>query len=302
MYLNYDIKRNRKKILDVSVDFDLTIADVLDIADDIISKKETTLLSTTNPYFIMAAQKDDVFRDIINKSALSVPDGIGVLYANYYMKCIEKLPVNMKNSITSFFLGLYVGLYGTFKPSLLGKTITGVELTYKLCQLAADKGYSVFLLGGRQRDALGHDKESTNDIAILAADNLIKKYPKLNIVGSTSQFSKHSHDDNPTLDFIHRRMEEKGLDHIDILLVAYNPIDQEKWISRDAHKIPATLCMGVGRTFDYISGYMNKPPDIFEKIHMTWLYTFFTQPWRIKRIFMTFPLFPIYVFKKSLID
>jgi N-acetylglucosaminyldiphosphoundecaprenol N-acetyl-beta-D-mannosaminyltransferase len=95
-------------------------------------------------------------------------------------------------------------------------------------------------------------------------------------------------------------MREKGVSNIDILLVAYNHGYQDKWIVRNAYKIPATVSMGVGRTFALLTGYQPKDPVYIENLNLSWLYRLFTQPARYKRILKAFPLFPIKLYENNL--
>jgi len=75
---------------------------------------------TLNPEFVITAQKDKEFKEIINKGDLVVPDGIGIVWASRLM------------------------------GSPLKERVTGVELVWSLSKLASHKGYSIFFLGGRE--------------------------------------------------------------------------------------------------------------------------------------------------------
>lgn len=69
---------------------------------------------TPNPEFIVAAQADLEFKDIINRSDLSIPDGIGL--------------------------------------RLTGKVVnrvTGTDLMFALIEIASQQGFSIGLLGGK---------------------------------------------------------------------------------------------------------------------------------------------------------
>jgi len=297
-----EMKKNRRKILGVNVDFGMTMDGALERIEDLIIKGEKNhLVATTSPYFIMSAQKDQVFKDIVNNAVLSVPDGVGTLYANYYLNKISKFKKDVLFPVKAFVSGLVSGVEGFTKKEQFGTAITGVELTYRLCELASEKNYTVFLLGGSKRDNKGNRVGNRDyDMAKTAAEVLKSKYPKLRIIGATSQFNKKSNDDNRTLSYIYNSMKSHNVNHIDILLVAYNPIQQEKWIQRNANKIPSRISIGIGRTFNYITNDMIQPSNKYEKMHLAWLYTFIKQPWRVKRVLMTFPVFPIKVYIESI--
>lgn len=72
---------------------------------------------TVNPEYVVAAQKDAEFAQVLQQAALAVPDGFGLLLA-------------------SRWLG---------RP--LRSRVTGVELTWRLASLAATQGHRLFLLG-----------------------------------------------------------------------------------------------------------------------------------------------------------
>lgn len=253
---------------------------------------ETKIISTTNSEFIMAAQKDADFRDIINNSFLSVPDGIGTLFAHYYLRNLKR-----GNRVGDFFRGIKLGFDALLEPSMLGERVSGVELSYALCELAVSRGYNVFLLGGWPKDFFGRPLESPSyDLAQKAASNLKNQFPGLKVIGATSGFSHLPKDDVSTLNYIHSQMKKASVRKIDILLVCYGQSNQEKWIQRNAGKIPARVALGVGGSFDYIAGIKKRAPSYIRDIHMEWLYRLVTQPWRIKRIFGSFPAFPLKVF------
>jgi N-acetylglucosaminyldiphosphoundecaprenol N-acetyl-beta-D-mannosaminyltransferase len=74
---------------------------------------------TVNPEFIMTARVNGEFRDVLNGSALSVPDGIGIILA-------------------SKIRGLGIS-----------ERVTGVDLVTNLAASGASKGIRIFFLGGR---------------------------------------------------------------------------------------------------------------------------------------------------------
>ncbi|WP_165423414.1 WecB/TagA/CpsF family glycosyltransferase [Ktedonosporobacter rubrisoli] len=72
---------------------------------------------TVNTEFIMAAQRDTIFRQCINQAALVVADGMGVVWATKYLR--EPAP----------------------------ERITGIDTLIELAKLCAAKGYRIYLLG-----------------------------------------------------------------------------------------------------------------------------------------------------------
>ena len=191
-----------------------------------------------------------------------------------------------------FFLGL----------KKLPERITGSELIYKLCEHAEKKGYTVFFLGGWEKDLWGRRKPAHGDIAKRAAQALKARYPRLKVVGATSDFNRIPKEDKPTRDYIKERMRENKVDSIDLIFVAYNHKFQEYWLERNMSKIPAKVGIGIGGTLDYVIGTQKRPTQAVTQRNIEWLYRLFTQPWRMKRIFKAFPTFPLFVYHLAVTD
>ena len=69
----------------------------------------------------------------------------------------------------------------------------------------------------------------------------------------------------------------------DILLVAYGAPWQEKWLWANRHKLKAKVGMGVGGTFDYLTGHVLLPPEWVNKMGLEWLWRLVHEPWRWRR-------------------
>ena len=59
----------------------VTYQDTLDLIAAWIEEGKPHQLATSNPEFVMAAQRDPAFRDVLNAADLCVPDGVGLLWA-----------------------------------------------------------------------------------------------------------------------------------------------------------------------------------------------------------------------------
>ena len=72
----------------------------------------------------------------------------------------------------------------------------------------------------------------------------------------------------------------------DIIFVAFGMGKQEKWIVENLPKIPSVkIAMGVGGSFDYLSGVIPRAPLFLRQIGLEWLYRLIRQPQRFWRIF-----------------
>lgn len=208
--------------------------------EEFVADQKQHYIVTPNPEIILKASRDIYYRGILNNASLSLADGFGLI-------------------LGSWFLG-----------DPLYHRVTGIDLTYKINELAAHKGYKVFLLGGRE----GSAETSKTKLEL--------KYKGLNIVGAEEGFSniqKITPEEN-------NRIIEKIKDsQAQILLVAYGAPWQEKWIWENISKIPnIKIAMGVGGTFDFISGKILRAPQAFRKVGIEWLWRLFIEPSRINRI------------------
>lgn len=108
----------RNEILGVTFD-DLTMEEALERAETLMKDGGTHYVVTPNPEFVQMAKKDEAFRTLLNEADLSIPDGIGVIYA-------------------AKILG---------RP-LKGK-VPGIEFAAGLCARMAKTGGRLFLLGAK---------------------------------------------------------------------------------------------------------------------------------------------------------
>jgi N-acetylglucosaminyldiphosphoundecaprenol N-acetyl-beta-D-mannosaminyltransferase len=98
----------------------VTNAQTLALIEQFIASGQPHQLTTTNPEFVVQAQRDPEIRWIINQAALSLPDGVGLLKA-------------------ARFLG----------TETLPERVAGSDLTIRLAELSHRRGYRIFFLGGQ---------------------------------------------------------------------------------------------------------------------------------------------------------
>lgn len=147
---------------------------------------------------------------------------------------------------------------------LYGKSIlriTGVSLFYTLIKEASRKQWSVFLLGAKP------------EVNNKAAEILERDYPKLKIAGKRDGYFKDSEE-------VVQQINDSGAD---LLFIALGSPRQEEWIIKHQDQLNVSLCMGVGGTFDVVSGNVKWAPAFFRKTGTEFLYRLLSQPSRIKR-------------------
>ena len=164
--------------------------------------------------------------------------------------------------------GVGLWLAGRILGKHFTERITGVDFMQNLCKKVAKKPITVGFLGGRP------------GVAELTAKCLKAKYPGLNVVFAGTEW-----DENNSEFRIQNSETKKEKNHnkIDILFVAFGFPKQEQWMNEHLDRIPVRVMMGVGGSFDYISGKIPRAPKIIQAIGLEWLYRLLRQPWRWKR-------------------
>ena len=109
---------DKLSIMGVRID-NLSMNEVLKIAEEKIEKNEQYIIYTPNTEFIMMCQKDKEFLNLMNESDINIPDGIGLIYA------------------------------GKIKKHPLKEKVGGYDLSVNLLKMANDKGLKLYVVGGK---------------------------------------------------------------------------------------------------------------------------------------------------------
>lgn len=201
---------------------------------------------TINPEFIVAAQKNKKFFNIINQSSLSLIDGSGVIKALQYLK----------------------------KDVSLDNRITGVRLSEILLDIAESKNKKILFC--LLPNSLTSEKK--------LCDTLKNKFPNLNF----------------EIAYQKNIIEKAKIFAPDILLVGFGAPLQDIWIYDNITKIPSIkIAVGVGGTFDFMSGTIKRAPKIMQSLALEWLFRLMLEPKRIKRISRAVIVFPYLIYKNK---
>lgn len=160
--------------------------------------------------------------------------------------------------------------------------ITGSDSTERICELCARIHAPVFFYGAMP------------GVAENAAEILTSRISDLWVTGTYSPESSEI-DVDQLPDKVRKQVLQASA-----IFVALGAPSQEKWIHRNLPKLPnCKLIMGVGGTFDFITGRVKRAPVLFQKTGFEWLYRLYLQPERWKRM-LKLPLFVMnVVFLKS---
>ena len=83
-----------------------------------------------------------------------------------------------------------------------------------------------------------------------------------------------------------------------LLLLAYGAGAEEAWLARNLGASGASVGMGVGGAFDFISGRARRAPLWMRKRGLEWLHRLSRQPWRWRRM-IALPRFVIRVMREG---
>ncbi len=219
-----------------------SMAEALDWIEQRVLQKQKALLAFVNPACLNIAYTHTEYLGILQTADRVLPDGIGI---NIGCRLLNE--------------------------SLLAN-VNGTDLFPRLCERAAQGGYSLFLLGGLP------------GIAELTAQAMQQRYPDLLIAGS--------HDG-----YFTSEQESKVIATINnsgaaILLIGFGVPKQELWLARHREQLQPTVCLGIGGLFDYYSGRIPRAPVWLREIGLEWTWRLIQEPGRMwKRYLIGNPLF-----------
>ena len=148
--------------------------------------------------------------------------------------------------------------------------ISGADLVPYLCRIAAKKGYSIFIIGGKE------------GIAEKAKENLQKRYKGIHISGVYSPpvgFEK----DEQELNKINKLISHSKPD---ILVACFGCPKQEKWIYENYGKYDAKVSICAGATVDFIAGNVKRAPKWMREHGLEWLYRITQDPKRLAKRYL----------------
>lgn len=144
--------------------------------------------------------------------------------------------------------------------------VPGYDLIHELMKVGESKGWKVYLLG------------ASNEVIQAAAEKLRTTYPGIKLVGVRDGYFKDEQDAEVIQDIVDAAP--------DILLVGRSAANQEPWIGKYKQQIGVPVMMGVGGSFDVLSGKLKRAPVLFQKLRLEWFYRLMQEPWRYKRMLL----------------
>ena len=190
-------------------------------------------------HVVMECQDDPELRALVNRASLAVPDGMPLVWVAH-------------------MLGL---------PHVA--RVYGPDLMLSFCELAAQRGYTNYLLGG----APGQPEN--------LAQRLTARFPGLSIVGShATPVRPIPPDENEAV------IEEiNGIDP-DVVWVGTGAPLQERWIAQNRDRLSPPVLVGVGAAFDMHCGVVPQAPPGMQRLGLEWLFRLAQEPGRLWRRYL----------------
>lgn len=163
----------------------------------------------------------------------------------------------------------------------LKERVTGIDLMNNLFDISENEGYKVYLLG------------ASEDVIQTVVNVLKHKYPRLEITGYRNGYFSKEENERVVSD-----IEKSGAD---LLFVGFSSPMKEYWLAENLNRLNVPFCMGVGGSFDVLSGKTTRAPLWMQKTGLEWFYRFSQEPKRMwKRYLIGNGLFMYYVLKEKL--
>lgn len=141
--------------------------------------------------------------------------------------------------------------------------ITGVDIVNHLLKSANKYNKSIYFLGAKEQ------------VISTLVEKVNNEYPNINVVGY-----KNGYISNKDVAF-----EEMINLKPDVVLVALGIPVQELLIDKHYDRFKKGIFIGVGGSFDVISGMKKRAPKMFIKFNIEWLYRILKEPKRLNRFY-----------------
>jgi N-acetylglucosaminyldiphosphoundecaprenol N-acetyl-beta-D-mannosaminyltransferase len=148
----------------------------------------------------------------------------------------------------------------------LKERVTGIDVFERLVERAARRGFPVYFLGAGEESVRG------------TVEVFAKRYPSLRIAGYRNGYFEVS-DSRSVCDAIR-------LSGAELLFVAMGSPRQENWIASNLALTGVRFALGVGGSFDHVSGRARRAPRWMQRSGLEWLHRLAQEPRRLWRRYL----------------
>ncbi len=162
------------------------------------------------------------------------------------------------------------GMSVVWASRLLGhgvkQRVTGIDLFERLVEHAAHRGLSVYFLGAREEAVRGTVEVFKN------------RFPAIRIGGYRNGYFDASESVAVC--------EAIRLSGADLLFVGMGSPKQEHWITANVARTGVRFALGVGGSFDHLSGDVRRAPQWMQRSGLEWLHRLAKEPRRLWRRYL----------------
>jgi N-acetylglucosaminyldiphosphoundecaprenol N-acetyl-beta-D-mannosaminyltransferase len=214
----------------------LSMRQVVGRIDRAVRERTPMMISVVNVAKLVNMRRDRLLRECVQSGDLVVADGMPLVWLS------------------------------RLKGHPLPERVAGIDLMFRLFDLADRQQRRVFLLGARP--------EALERVVAIAR----RDYPGMTIAGfHHGYFAEH---EQQTVAQAVRDAQA------DILLVAMSSPKKELFLARWSAFMQVPVCHGVGGSFDVMSGLTRRAPRWMQRLGLEWLYRFIQEPRRMWRRYL----------------
>ena len=213
----------------------ITERQCIDLVLDAIDERRGGLINTMNLDHLRRFVGEEGYAAGYSKASIVTADGMPLIWASR--------------------------LRGTPLP----ERVTGSSLIWTLSEAAAQRGRSIYLLGG------------SPGLAQKTAKVLVERYPDLRIAGVSSGPAEFTSDERAWADESLALVDAKP----DIVYVALSSPRSEELIDRLRHRLPAAWWLGMGAAFSFAAGESPRAPVWMQRSGLEWFHRLMREPTRL---------------------
>ena len=219
----------------------LTMSETIDEIEQMIESGKRSYVVAINVDVVMKIENDSYLKKVVDGADMVLVDGMPLVWISK----MQGKPLKAK--------------------------ISGSDLVPLLCEEAAKKNYSVFIIGGK------------DGIALQAKRHLERSMLGIRIVGTYAPPLGFEKDD----DELNKINEMISNVKPDLLIACFGCPKQEKWIYENINKYNAKVSICAGATVDFLAGNVKRAPHWMSEHGLEWFYRFLQEPKRMfKRYFI----------------
>jgi N-acetylglucosaminyldiphosphoundecaprenol N-acetyl-beta-D-mannosaminyltransferase len=222
---------------------------------------------------IAGAQINNVTQD----EALSLIDGWIQHPGSRYMVVVNAAKLveanrneELRRAIMNADLVTADGMSVVWASRLLGRPlkerVTGIDLFERLVGKAAARGSSVYFLGAHDESVRG------------VVERFTREYPGLKVAGCRNGYFTTAEADSVA--------EEIRRSGADLLFAAMGSPRQDIWIPSHIVATGVRFALGVGGSFDHLSGRSRRAPKWMQRAGLEWLFRLLMEPRRLWRRYL----------------